>query len=232
MRPATRPSCTRCATPKAPLGKTALAESVARYLFKLMAYKDEYEVARLHSDTAFLERVNAMFEGDFTLNYHLAPPLLAKRNAKGELQKQKYGPAMLTGFRCWRNSRACAAGAGCLRSQRRAPHRARADWRIPGQHRRGAGRAHGRQACAGARDCPPAGKDQGLRPRQGAQPGGRTPAVAGPDAAVAGAAQRHPGVSRRRVVRSAGRAACGAPHRPRRVRVRAIGRRWQCLVRS
>ena len=81
------------------LGKTLLAESVARYLFKLMAYKDEYEVARLHTDTAFLDKVNAMFEGDFTLNYHLAPPLLAKRNDKGELQKKKYGPAMLTGFR-------------------------------------------------------------------------------------------------------------------------------------
>ncbi len=76
-----------------------LAESVARYLFKLMAYKDEYEVARLHTDAAFLDKVNAMFEGDFTLNYHLAPPLLAKRNDKGELQKKKYGPAMLTGFR-------------------------------------------------------------------------------------------------------------------------------------
>ncbi len=82
-----------------PLGKSLLAESVARYLFKLMAYKDEYEVARLHTDTAFLDRVNAMFEGDFKLNYHLAPPLLARRNAKGELQKQKYGPSMLTGFR-------------------------------------------------------------------------------------------------------------------------------------
>jgi len=81
------------------LGKTLLTESVARYLCKLMAYKDEYEVARLHTDTAFLDKVNAMFEGDFTLNYHLAPPLLAKRNDKGELQKKKYGPAMLTGFR-------------------------------------------------------------------------------------------------------------------------------------
>jgi len=81
------------------LDKTLLTESVARYLFKLMAYKDEYEVARLHTDTRFLERVNAMFEGDFTLNYHLAPPLLAKRNDKGELQKKKFGPAMLTGFR-------------------------------------------------------------------------------------------------------------------------------------
>ncbi|WP_088952504.1 indolepyruvate ferredoxin oxidoreductase family protein [Variovorax sp. HW608] len=85
------------------LGKTSLAEAVARNLFKLMAYKDEYEVARLQSDPAFLARIEGMFEGqmgkDFKLNYHLAPPLVAKKNAKGQLQKQKYGPAMLTGFR-------------------------------------------------------------------------------------------------------------------------------------
>ena len=81
------------------LGKTLLTESVARYLFKLMAYKDEYEVARLHTDTAFLSRVNGMFEGDFKLNYHLAPPLMAETNDKGELVKQKFGPAMLTGFK-------------------------------------------------------------------------------------------------------------------------------------
>ncbi|OOG54792.1 indolepyruvate ferredoxin oxidoreductase family protein [Polaromonas sp. C04] len=81
------------------LGKTLLAESVARYLFKLMAYKDEYEVARLHTDTAFLAKINGMFEGDFKLNYHLAPPLLAKRNDKGELQKRPFGPWMLTAFK-------------------------------------------------------------------------------------------------------------------------------------
>jgi indolepyruvate ferredoxin oxidoreductase len=81
------------------LGKTTLTESVARYLFKLMAYKDEYEVARLHTDTAFLSRVNGMFEGNFTLNYHLAPPLTSKTNDKGELVKQKFGPLMLTGFK-------------------------------------------------------------------------------------------------------------------------------------
>jgi indolepyruvate ferredoxin oxidoreductase len=81
------------------LGKTSLTEAVARYLFKLMAYKDEYEVARLHTDRSFLDRVEGMFEGDFKLNYHLAPPIIAKRNAKGELQKQKFGPAMLTGFK-------------------------------------------------------------------------------------------------------------------------------------
>jgi indolepyruvate ferredoxin oxidoreductase len=84
---------------EAPLGKTSLSESVARYLFKLMAYKDEYEVARLHTDTRFHARVGAMFEGDFKLNYHLAPPLLAKTNNKGELQKSKFGPWMLTAFR-------------------------------------------------------------------------------------------------------------------------------------
>lgn len=84
-------------------GKSSLAEAVARYLFKLMAYKDEYEVARLHADSAFLAKVGGMFEGemgkDFQLNYHLAPPIIAKRNGKGELQKQKFGPAMLKGFK-------------------------------------------------------------------------------------------------------------------------------------
>ena len=80
------------------LHKTSLTEAVARNLFKLMAYKDEYEVARLHTDAAFLQKINGMFEGDYTLNYHLAPPLIAKTNAKGELQKQKFGPAMLSGF--------------------------------------------------------------------------------------------------------------------------------------
>jgi indolepyruvate ferredoxin oxidoreductase len=64
-----------------------------------MAYKDEYEVARLHTDASFLQKIDRMFEGDYTLNYHLAPPLIAKTNAKGELQKQKFGPLMLTGFK-------------------------------------------------------------------------------------------------------------------------------------
>ena len=76
-----------------------LTEAVARYLFKLMAYKDEYEVARLHTDPAFQARIASMFEGDYQLNYHLAPPITAKKNAKGELQKSKFGPSMLTGFK-------------------------------------------------------------------------------------------------------------------------------------
>jgi len=84
---------------EAPLNTKKLTEAVARYLLKLMAYKDEYEVARLHSDPAFLAKVAAQFEGDYTLNYHLAPPLTAKKNANGELQKTRYGAWMLTGFR-------------------------------------------------------------------------------------------------------------------------------------
>jgi indolepyruvate ferredoxin oxidoreductase len=89
----------RVKTAESALGKTLLSETVARQLYKLMAYKDEYEVARLHTQTDFLKRVHDNFEGDFKVHYHLAPPLLAKRNDKGELVKQKFGAAMLTGFK-------------------------------------------------------------------------------------------------------------------------------------
>ena len=75
------------------------SKAVARSLFKLMAYKDEYEVARLHSDPEFLRSIQDRFEGDYRLNYHLAPPLLARRNERGELIKQRFGPWVLTGFK-------------------------------------------------------------------------------------------------------------------------------------
>ncbi|PTT33843.1 indolepyruvate ferredoxin oxidoreductase family protein [Acidovorax sp. HMWF018] len=77
---------------------TRLSEAVARYLFKLMAYKDEYEVARLHTDKAFTDKIANMFEGDYKLVHHLAPPLTAKKNAKGELVKQPFGPWMRSAF--------------------------------------------------------------------------------------------------------------------------------------
>ena len=76
-------------------GSTRLTAAVARYLFKLMAYKDEYEVARLHTDTGFLDRVAAQFEGEYKVNLHLAPPLWAKVDARtGEARKRSYGPWM------------------------------------------------------------------------------------------------------------------------------------------
>ncbi len=80
-------------------GALPLTQAVARYLFKLMAYKDEYEVARLHTDGAFLAKIGAQFEGDFKLHYQLAPPMLADRNTAGELQKRPYGPWVQTAFR-------------------------------------------------------------------------------------------------------------------------------------
>jgi indolepyruvate ferredoxin oxidoreductase len=83
---------------EAALGKTALAEAVAKSLFKLMAYKDEYEVARLHTATGFAEKVGAMFEGDYKLVHHLAPPLLARKNDKGELVKRPFGPWIRPAF--------------------------------------------------------------------------------------------------------------------------------------
>ncbi|MDQ1259106.1 MAG: indolepyruvate ferredoxin oxidoreductase, partial [Pseudomonadota bacterium] len=77
---------------------TRLAEAVARYLFKLMAYKDEYEVARLHTDKAFTDKIAAQFEGDCKLVHYLAPPLMAQRNSKGELVKRPFGPWMRSAF--------------------------------------------------------------------------------------------------------------------------------------
>jgi hypothetical protein len=73
---------------------TRLSEAVARYLFKLMAYKDEYEVARLHTDGAFSQRIAGMFEGDYRVVHHLAPPSSARKDEQGHLVKKAYGPWM------------------------------------------------------------------------------------------------------------------------------------------
>ena len=84
---------------KAP-GRSGLAETVAKSLYKLMAYKDEYEVARLYTDGAFLEKLGAQFEGDYKLTFHLAPPLFAKRDpTTGQLKKREYGAWVMPLFR-------------------------------------------------------------------------------------------------------------------------------------
>jgi indolepyruvate ferredoxin oxidoreductase len=65
-----------------------------------MAYKDEYEVARLYTDGEFLKKLHGQFEGDFTLEFNLAPPLFAKRDpATGELQKSAYGAWTFQAFK-------------------------------------------------------------------------------------------------------------------------------------
>ena len=83
--------------------KLRLTPVVARNLAKLMTYKDEYEVARLHADPAYMDKLRAQFEGepgrDYKLVFHLAPPLLAKRDEHGNLKKQRFGQWPLTMFR-------------------------------------------------------------------------------------------------------------------------------------
>ena len=80
-------------------GSSALSEAAARGLFKLMAYKDEYEVARLYTDGRFEKAIQETFADGGKVKIHLAPPLLARKNERGELVKRPYGPWMFTAFR-------------------------------------------------------------------------------------------------------------------------------------
>jgi len=88
-----------------------LADAVARSLFKLMAYKDEYEVARLHARPEFLQNLRSQFEGNFKLQFHLAPPIFEKRGADGKVLKRSFGAWMLPVFR----------GLAAMRSLRGTP---------------------------------------------------------------------------------------------------------------
>ena len=81
-------------------GFTGLAEAVARAYHKLLAYKDEYEVARLYTDGRFAKQIAGQFEGRFKLLYNLAPPLIATRDpVTGHLKKRIFGPWMGLAFR-------------------------------------------------------------------------------------------------------------------------------------
>lgn len=113
-----------------PDGRLALTETVARNLAKLMAYKDEYEVARLHSAPAFLAELRSQFEGepgkDYQLHFHLAPPMLAAHDAAGKPVKRRFGPwmmpvfAMLAGFKGLRGTLLDPFGKTAERRRERA----------------------------------------------------------------------------------------------------------------
>jgi indolepyruvate ferredoxin oxidoreductase len=93
-----RVAAIRSAEEKAVPGSTVVAEAVARNLFKLMAVKDEYEVARLYTDGSFRKQLAAEFEHYDKLEFHLAPPILNRRGADGRLRKSKFGPWMMKAF--------------------------------------------------------------------------------------------------------------------------------------
>jgi indolepyruvate ferredoxin oxidoreductase len=77
-----------------------LTEAATKGLFKLMSYKDEYEVARLHSQTGFIEGLKDRFDGDITIRHHLAPPMLSgAKDARGRPIKRSFGPWMQIAFR-------------------------------------------------------------------------------------------------------------------------------------
>jgi indolepyruvate ferredoxin oxidoreductase len=81
-------------------GQGSLANAVARSLFKLMAYKDEYEVARLYTNGDFLKKLNEEFEGNFSLQFHLAPPVFGEQHREnGRPRKMTFGPWMMGAFR-------------------------------------------------------------------------------------------------------------------------------------
>ncbi|MBI3713230.1 MAG: indolepyruvate ferredoxin oxidoreductase family protein [Burkholderiales bacterium] len=76
---------------EAKIGGQLLSKAVAKYAYKFMAYKDEYEVARLYTNGAFTEKLKQQFEGDFSVKFNLAPPLFAKKDGQGHLIKAQYG---------------------------------------------------------------------------------------------------------------------------------------------
>jgi indolepyruvate ferredoxin oxidoreductase len=88
-----------------------LSMAVAKSLFKLMSYKDEYEVARLYTDGRFVEQLKTQFEGDFSLKFNLAPPLFAKKDAKGHLVKAEFGSWMWSAFKLLAKLKGLRGGA-------------------------------------------------------------------------------------------------------------------------
>jgi indolepyruvate ferredoxin oxidoreductase len=93
-------------------GCSGLAEAVARYYYKLLAYKDEYEVARLYTDPRFTAALENQFTGDYRLAFHLAPPWLARRDRdSGRPRKRRFGQWILHGFKL----------LACLRGLRGTP---------------------------------------------------------------------------------------------------------------
>jgi indolepyruvate ferredoxin oxidoreductase len=92
-------------------GRSDLAEAAARHLFKLMAYKDEYEVARLFTRPEFTQQLAATFEGDYKVHFNLAPPLLARRDAEGHLIKREYGRWIMSAFKLLAKFKGLRGGA-------------------------------------------------------------------------------------------------------------------------
>ncbi len=94
-----RVSAVRAAESQAAPGSTVVTEAAAKSLFKLMAIKDEYEVARLYTDGSFAKQISKEFQSFDRLEFHLAPPILGRKGTDGKPRKSSFGPWMMKGFR-------------------------------------------------------------------------------------------------------------------------------------
>ena len=92
-------------------GSAVLTEAVARYAFKLMAYKDEYEVARLYTSGEFEKQIRDTFDGDYKIHFNLAPPTFAKKDADGHLVKREFGPWTFRAFKLLAKFKGLRGGA-------------------------------------------------------------------------------------------------------------------------
>ena len=88
-----------------------LSLAVAKSYFKLLAYKDEYEVARLYTDGRFVEQLQQQFDGNFSVKFNLAPPLFAKKDAQGHLIKAEFGSWMWRAFKLLAKAKGLRGGA-------------------------------------------------------------------------------------------------------------------------
>ena len=149
-------------------GATALTEAVARYYFKLLAIKDEYEVARLYTETDFVQRVAAQFEGDYKLTFHLAPPLMSRMDpTTGQAKKAAYGPWMLKAFGVLaklRRLRGTPLDVFARTAERKMERGT--DRRVRSARRRAARSPRAAQPCAGGRAGTDPGADSRLWLRQ------------------------------------------------------------------
>ena len=161
-------------------GRSGFAEAVARSYYKLLAFKDEYEVARLFTDGAFDAAVAKNFDGVRRVNYHMAPPLLAwfwKDKVTGEPRKIRIGGWATPLLRLLAKGRNAAwHNLGRVRAHRRTSPRARNDHRVRSHPRPGRNEAVARDPCNG--DCAgrPPPRSPRLWSRQACQRRTRSPA--------------------------------------------------------
>jgi hypothetical protein len=163
------------ALPGASTAEASLTRAVAVQMRRLMAYKDEYEVARLYTDGEFARRLADQFEGDFELEFYMAPPAFAKPKGSAPPRKVRLGGWLLPVLKVLAKGKVLRGTAlDPFRSNRGAPARAQPDRFVRGAHPRPARRTDAGAPRRRDGDRQRAARHPRLRPRQARQPRDRT----------------------------------------------------------